>query len=245
MCTRIRLVILAVLAASLGQADPHGSLTWSKLPKDPVSGLGMLLAWSARVSHLEEARSKAEETRGLGRILGRLKSRATESLASSRGHLMGDDPAGVRAWFARLHWVLVASVATSQLVTFGGGVSRLVARDPATPTEVRPARKLARPTERVAAGQRAQCDGIRLGEVLLDASGAPVFATLSARGQAYQFPRRIGDRLGGSWTLSKLSVGKAPDEPNHLEARVELKSPDQSCVLATQRVRSGHYSAAL
>ena len=194
------------------------------------------------MTHTEEnlRRGRANVRQGL---LQSLRLRVTGEVTASREPPSKEPPAGLRAWFARVHWVLVASVATSQLVAFGGGVSKLVQPSSVAPA-ARPVRQPARPLRESALGQN-ECEGIRLGEVLLDARGEPVFATLSAKGQAYQFPRRIGDHLGGNWTLSHLSVSKMPSEPSKLEARVELKAAGESCILATHRVREGHYSAAL
>lgn len=170
---------------------------------------------------------------------------------TSRERLAGDAPQGLHRWFARLHWILVASVATTQLVSFTGGIGQVLGAavdDPAETSHRVPVRRLARPSQSATAQQTdtpSDCAGIRLGEVLLDPNGKPSFATLGEAGQPYRFPRRIGDRMGGVWEVSKLSLVFPANGGNAAEARVELTAGPQSCTLATRRVRAAGYSAAL
>ncbi len=201
--------------------------------------------------------------------MGWLLAWVTHQLAVSRERLtiVPAQGSGVRSWFARLHWVLVASVATTQLVGFSAGMARLgqSADHEPDPSTLTPLRRLAKPSARATAARptthtgvatamgaapATRCGGIRLGEVLVNAAGEPVFATLSDRGQAYAFPRRIGDHLAGAWEVSRLSViegspGSRTKAAHPVQARVELKAGDESCTLATQRIRKTSYSAAL
>ncbi|MEZ4231480.1 MAG: hypothetical protein R3B89_20045 [Polyangiaceae bacterium] len=173
----------------------------------------------------------------------------TREIAASRQRLVtgATETSGTRRWFARLHWLLVASVATTQLMAFSTGVGRFVQEDP----RVVPVRRLAHPSQRATAEQAAPsepCAGIHLGEVLLDSRGEPTFATLRGPGQSHAFPRRIGDRLAGAWKVRalRLSAGETgASAADPLRAQVELASGDRVCTLGTEHIRRGNYSASL